>query len=112
MKEVMIPMERLPVTAEADICVVGGSCTGVFAAIRAARLGAKVVILEKTEPVRRMCHKRTRLHVAFVIRHHEGKTDYRRADARNAGTARKAECRQPVPHETAGHPLQLGGTHP
>ena len=47
MKEVMIPMERLPVTAEADICVVGGSCTGVFAAIRAARLGAKVVILEK-----------------------------------------------------------------
>jgi hypothetical protein len=32
---------------EADICVVGGSCTGVFAAVRAARLGARVVLVEK-----------------------------------------------------------------
>ena len=47
MKEVTIPTEKLPVTAEADICVIGGGCTGVFAAIRAARLGASVVILEK-----------------------------------------------------------------
>lgn len=38
----------LPVIAETDICVLGGSCTGVFAAIRAARLGAKVAIVEKT----------------------------------------------------------------
>ena len=38
----------LPVIAETDICVLGGSCTGVFAAIRAARLGAKVSIVEKT----------------------------------------------------------------
>jgi hypothetical protein len=41
------PSRTLPVFAEADICVLGGSCTGVFAAIRAARLGAKVVLTEK-----------------------------------------------------------------
>ncbi len=41
------PSRTLPVFAEADICVLGGSCTGVFAAIRAARLGAKVVLIEK-----------------------------------------------------------------
>jgi len=35
-----------PVIYEADLCVVGGSCTGVFAAIRAARLGLRVVIVE------------------------------------------------------------------
>lgn len=38
---------EIPVFHEADICVLGGSCTGVFAAVRAARLGAKVVIIEK-----------------------------------------------------------------
>ncbi|MBT3273935.1 MAG: FAD-dependent oxidoreductase, partial [Spirochaetales bacterium] len=32
---------------ETDICVIGGSCTGVFAAVRAARLGASVAIIEK-----------------------------------------------------------------
>jgi len=37
----------IPVAHECDICVVGGSCTGVFAAIRAARLGAKVAIVER-----------------------------------------------------------------
>lgn len=31
---------------EFDICVLGGSSTGVFAAVRAARLGAKVAIVE------------------------------------------------------------------
>ncbi len=41
------PSRTLPVFAEADICVLGGSCTGVFAAIRAARLGASVVLIEK-----------------------------------------------------------------
>ena len=41
------PARPLPVFAEAEICVLGGSCTGVFAAIRAARLGAKVVLIEK-----------------------------------------------------------------
>jgi flavin-dependent dehydrogenase len=41
------PARSVPVFAEADVCVLGGSCTGVFAAIRAARLGAKVVLIEK-----------------------------------------------------------------
>lgn len=37
----------LPVINEVDICVLGGSCTGVFVAVRAARLGARVAIVEK-----------------------------------------------------------------
>ena len=41
------PARQIPVFHEADICVLGGSCTGVFAAVRAARLGARVVIVEK-----------------------------------------------------------------
>ena len=40
------PARNIPVTHECDICVVGGSCTGVFAAVAAARLGAKVAIVE------------------------------------------------------------------
>ena len=40
------PME-LPVVEEVDICILGGSCTGVFAGVRAARLGAKVAVVEK-----------------------------------------------------------------
>lgn len=39
--------EKLPISNEVDICVLGGSCTGVFAAVRAARLGASVAIIEK-----------------------------------------------------------------
>jgi ribulose 1,5-bisphosphate synthetase/thiazole synthase len=35
----------IPVIADVDICVLGGSCTGVFASVRAARLGAKVAIV-------------------------------------------------------------------
>ena len=31
-----------------DLVVVGGGCTGVFAAVRAARLGLKVAIIEKS----------------------------------------------------------------
>lgn len=42
-----LPVAEMPVTGEFDICVLGGSCTGVFAAVRAARLGAKVAIVEK-----------------------------------------------------------------
>ncbi|NLG12794.1 MAG: FAD-dependent oxidoreductase [Lentisphaerae bacterium] len=45
---ITLPPETVPVKIEADICVVGGSCTGVFAALRAARLGAKVVLLERS----------------------------------------------------------------
>jgi len=41
------PGREIPVIEEADICVIGGSCTGVFAAVRAARLGARVVLVEK-----------------------------------------------------------------
>ncbi len=37
----------VPVAFECDICVVGGSCTGVFAAVAAARLGAKVALIER-----------------------------------------------------------------
>ena len=35
-----------PVAVECDICVIGGSCTGVFAAVTAARLGAQVAVVE------------------------------------------------------------------
>lgn len=35
-----------PIVYECDVCVVGGSCTGVFAAVAAARLGAKVSLIE------------------------------------------------------------------
>lgn len=38
---------KIPVVEEVDVCVLGGSCTGVFAAVRAARLGVKVAIVEK-----------------------------------------------------------------
>jgi len=47
MHHIVEPTRQVPVIAEADVCVLGGSCTGVFAAIRAARLGAKVVLIEK-----------------------------------------------------------------
>ncbi|MCL4202726.1 MAG: FAD-dependent oxidoreductase [Pirellulaceae bacterium] len=40
------PARQIPVAADCDVCVVGGSCTGVFAAVAAARLGAKVVLIE------------------------------------------------------------------
>ena len=41
------PARELPVVTDVDLCVVGGSCTGVFAAVRAARLGARVAIVER-----------------------------------------------------------------
>ena len=39
---------QTPVIDTVDIAVLGGGCTGAFAAIRAARLGAKVAIVERT----------------------------------------------------------------
>lgn len=39
--------KKIPVIEEADICVLGGGTTGVMAAIRAARMGAKVVLVEQ-----------------------------------------------------------------
>ncbi len=38
---------RIPVVRDCDVCVLGGGCTGVFAAVRAAQLGANVVLVEK-----------------------------------------------------------------
>ena len=40
------PARDVPVAHDCDVCVVGGSCTGVFAAVAAARLGAKVALVE------------------------------------------------------------------
>lgn len=40
------PARDVPVVCEADLCVIGGSCTGVFAAVRAARLGLRVALIE------------------------------------------------------------------
>lgn len=47
MDHVKIPQRNAPVLLKADLCVLGGSCTGVYAAIRAARLGVKVALIEK-----------------------------------------------------------------
>lgn len=41
------PAREIPVVREVDVCVLGGSCTGAFAAIRAARRGLKVALVEK-----------------------------------------------------------------
>lgn len=40
------PARAIPVVHECDVCVVGGSCTGVFAAVRAAQAGATVALIE------------------------------------------------------------------
>ena len=45
---VLMKEKPVPVCAEVDLCVVGGGVTGVFAAVRAARLGLKVALLERT----------------------------------------------------------------
>ena len=47
MKMIQEPAKKIPIIHECDILVVGGSCTGVFAAVRAARLGARVAIIEQ-----------------------------------------------------------------
>ncbi len=39
--------EAVPVIEQADVCVLGGGSTGVMAAIRAARMGARVVMVEQ-----------------------------------------------------------------
>lgn len=39
--------QQLTVLETADVCVLGGGTTGVMAAIRAARMGAKVVLVEQ-----------------------------------------------------------------
>lgn len=48
MREIIEKERKIPVIQDVDILVLGGGCTGVFAAVRAARLGAKVAIVEQT----------------------------------------------------------------
>jgi len=45
--EVIIPSQRIPVLAQADVLVCGGGCSGVAAAVSAARHGASVILLER-----------------------------------------------------------------
>ncbi len=40
------PEQDLPIAEETDICVIGGSTTGVFAAVAAARMGCRVALVE------------------------------------------------------------------
>lgn len=37
----------IKVIQHVDLCIIGGSCTGLFAAVRAARLGISVAVVEK-----------------------------------------------------------------
>ena len=46
MDYIVEPQHEIPVVGEFDLCVIGGSCTGVFAAVRAARQGLRVAIVE------------------------------------------------------------------
>jgi ribulose 1,5-bisphosphate synthetase/thiazole synthase len=46
METINEPARSVPVAADMDLCVVGGSCTGVFAAVAAARLGLSVAVVE------------------------------------------------------------------
>ena len=41
------PARDVPEIADVDVCVLGGSCTGVFAALRAARRGCRVALVER-----------------------------------------------------------------
>ncbi|MEG2583409.1 MAG: FAD-dependent oxidoreductase, partial [Oscillospiraceae bacterium] len=43
---ILEPEKKLKIIEDVDVCVIGGSCTGVFAAVRAARLGMRTVIIE------------------------------------------------------------------
>ena len=45
--EIIEREQQLTVLETADICVLGGGTTGVMAAIRAARMGSKVVLVEQ-----------------------------------------------------------------
>jgi hypothetical protein len=46
MRTIAEPSRQVPVAHEADVCVIGGSCTGVFAAVAAGRMGARVALVE------------------------------------------------------------------
>lgn len=47
MDYVIEPEKKVKICAEADLFVAGGSCTGLFAAVQAARRGLKVVLAER-----------------------------------------------------------------
>ncbi|MEK6795190.1 MAG: FAD-dependent oxidoreductase [Spirochaetota bacterium] len=46
-KAIHIPAHEVPIAHDCDLCIIGGSVTGVFAAVRAARLGARVAVVEQ-----------------------------------------------------------------
>lgn len=46
MSHIHEPARKTPIVHDCDLCVIGGSCTGVFAAVRAAQLGATVALIE------------------------------------------------------------------
>src|SRR3990172_13325866 len=45
--EMTLPKEKMPVTAEADVVVIGAGPGGFGAALRAARMGAQTVLIER-----------------------------------------------------------------
>ena len=47
METIREPARETPVVAEVDVCVAGGSATGVCAAVSAARAGARVLLVER-----------------------------------------------------------------
>jgi len=47
MESITLPEARIPVVAEADVVVVGGGPSGVAAAVRAARAGARTCLIDR-----------------------------------------------------------------
>jgi glycine/D-amino acid oxidase-like deaminating enzyme len=46
MEKISLAACSVPLLDQVDVCVAGGSCSGVFAAVRAAQAGCKVAIIE------------------------------------------------------------------
>jgi len=45
--EISVPHQQVPVLEEADVLVCGGGCSGIAAAVSAARHGARTLLLER-----------------------------------------------------------------
>jgi hypothetical protein len=73
MMTVAEPSRNLPVWADVDVCVIGGSCTGVFAAVRAARLGASIALVERSN-----CFGGTATNGLVLIWHSPLDTEFRK----------------------------------